>query len=474
MRARGVVAAASALACVCLGAAVSSASTGTPRFTAQRPLPPAPGDEVQIDGEPGMGTTPDGQVWVASNLGNPGATSPTRVFGGDVWTSRDGGRTYRWVAQPFVVAGGEDTDLAVAPEKSSSGHYAVYAASLTIADSSLAWSTDGGATLTMTPISGTPLQDRPWLAADGPCTVYVAYHSPLLLPTDGSSTQVTTVDTCDPSRVRATAVIGGDVDTVVGGVTNPQFGKPTVDTSPRSPHRHAVYLPMQQCHAPTGATLADDLTATSGGEPSCGDPSVNLVAISTDGGTTFTVRRVSTGSRSMAIWPATVATDSAGTVYYAWTDSVHAYLNTSRDGGRTWSPSRRLDTGAVRAAVYPTVTAGRAGRVDVAMYGTDRSGRSDQPADGTPGADGAAPWRVWVARSTDGGRTTKLFAVSDVVHRGRLCTFGSACPGDGSRNLLDDFGASLSPRTGLLNVVFTSDLRGGRVVTPYTAYVSER
>ena len=176
----------------------------------------------------------------------------------------------------------------------------------------------------------------------------------------------------------------------------------------------------------------------------------------------------------MAIWPATVATDQAGTVYYAWTDSSHAYLNTSRDGGLTWSPSRRLDTGAVKAAVYPTVTAGRPGRVDVAMYGTDRPGRSDQPSNGAPGAAGAAPWRVWVARSTDGGRSTRLAVASDVVHRGRLCTFGSACPGDGSRNLLDDFGASISPRTGRLDLVFTSDLLRGKVVPSYTAFVSER
>ena len=42
----------------------------------------------------------------------------------------------------------------------------------------------------------------------------------------------------------------------------------------------------------------------------------------------------------------------------------------------------------------------------------------------------------------------KVVRASDVVHRGVLCTYGSACAGDGSRDLLDDFGAVLSPRTG--------------------------
>jgi hypothetical protein len=108
------------------------------------------------------------------------------------------------------------------------------------------------------------------------------------------------------------------------------------------------------------------------------------------------------------------------------------------------------------------------------MYATSRPGRSDAALRGTPGSADGSPWRVWVARSDDGGRAVRLLVVSDVVHRGRLCTYGSACPSDGSRDLLDDFAASLSPRTGRLNVVFTSDLLHGKVVPSYTAYVSER
>src|SRR5205807_1209508 len=105
------------------------------------------------------------------------------------------------------------------------------------------------------------------------------------------------------------------------------------------------------------------------------------------------------GSKTMAIWPATVATDAAGTVYFVWTDSVHSYMNTSRDGGKTWSPSRRLDVGSIRAAVYPTVAARGAGRLDVAMYATDRAGNSNAAAMGKPGSTTGAAWRVWVARS---------------------------------------------------------------------------
>src|SRR5262249_42039182 len=158
--------------------------------------------------------------------------------------------------------GGEDTDLTVAQVRNAQGFYTVYAASLTIANSSLAWSTDGGKTWSLTPITGVPVEDRPWLAADGPCSGYVADPAPLLLPTGGTRPLATRIDTCSPQVSRATAVIGPDADTVVGGLTNPQFGKPWVDQ-----RTHAVYLPMQQCHAPSAATLSEDAQSSANGTP---------------------------------------------------------------------------------------------------------------------------------------------------------------------------------------------------------------
>src|SRR4051795_7601080 len=248
-----------AVALLALVAQSALASSSSP-FTAMRALPPAAGEQAQNDAEPGMAVAPDGAIWVASNLSGS-FTSGDRALGSDVYVSHDGGKTFRWVAQPISLtastpgAGGFDTDLTVAPEKNAKGHHTVYAASLSIADSTLAWSDDDGATWLQTPISGVPVEDRPWVAADGPCRVYVAYHAPLLLPTDGTSTFVTTVDTCTPTATRATAVVGPDVDTVVGGLTPRQCGNPGVDTSAKSPPLHGVSLPMAQCHAPTGATF---------------------------------------------------------------------------------------------------------------------------------------------------------------------------------------------------------------------------
>src|SRR3954470_9103995 len=128
----GVVVGAAAIASAA-GAAPAKAPV-VPKWTRGARLPAAPnlGLTRNEDGEPGMGVAPDGQFWIASDVA-PYAADDPRVAGvlssGDVWTSTDGGRTHRFVADPFqpsvngTTLAGEDTDLTVAPVKNSSGHY---------------------------------------------------------------------------------------------------------------------------------------------------------------------------------------------------------------------------------------------------------------------------------------------------------------------------------------------------------------
>src|SRR3954468_11150545 len=238
-------------------AAARSGTTGT-----NPPPPPAPGTGLSRneDGEPGIGVSPTGQFWTASDIAPYAAHDPRvdpaagLLSGADIWTSTDNGRTWKWVADPFAAASntaglaGEDTDLAVAPEKNSKGFYTVYAASLWIGSSSLAWSDDGGKTWNVNPLGGLPTQDRPWLAADGPCTVYVTYHQlPAFPPTvsaynvcSNGNVPVSNGAALDP--VNQTALTSSDFP----GLSN-SFNKPVVDTSPASPHRHAIYVPMSLC-----------------------------------------------------------------------------------------------------------------------------------------------------------------------------------------------------------------------------------
>src|SRR4051794_421988 len=433
-------------------AAATPNPTGT-TWTGGAPLPAAPGLGLHRnqDGEPGMGVTPTGQFWIASDIAPYSADDPRKdpaglLTGGDIWTSTNGGKTYRWVADPFAEAknsfglAGEDTDLDVAPQKNSKGFYNVYAASLSIVASGLAWSMDGGKTWQLNRLGGLPAQDRPWLAADGPCSVYLSYHQlPAFTPF------VNRYDMCTNGNVPVSAGVVVDpaqhTELTLSdfpGLSN-SFNKLTVDAAATSPYRHSVYQPMSLCNLEQAPDLLLNASASN-----CPKGTQYVLGISRDGGQSFTYSPVALDkSGATLVWAATVATDAAGTLYFTWSDSKNSYLNTSSDGGKTWSVSRKLNLPGT-ASVYPTVAGGGPGRVDVAWYGTSQAGDSnDAKKMGAPTKKGSAPWAVYLARSTDAGSTFTTRKVTGTIHLGALCTHGGGCDSDGSRNLLDDFGLAI-------------------------------
>jgi hypothetical protein len=465
-------------------AAATPNPTGT-TWTGGKPLPPAPGLGLHRneDGEPGMGATPTGQFWIASDIA-PYAADDPRVdpvagvlSGADIWTSTDGGKTYKWVADPFAEAqnsfglAGEDTDLAVAPQKNSKGFYNVYATSLWIGDSGLAWSSDGGKTWQLNRLGGTPTQDRPWLAADGPCTIYLGFHQlPTFTPVFDSydvcsNGNVPTSSGAALDPVNETQLTASDFPGLSGS-----FNKFVVDTSPTSKFRHNLYQPMSVCKTQTETDLI-----TNANSSNCPQGTQYVVAVSTDRGQTFSYHKVALDkSGATLVWAATVATDASGKLYFTWSDSKNSYLNTSTNGGKTWSASTKINL-AGTAAVYPTVAGGGAGRVDVAWYGTPRAGDSnDAKKMGPPTKKGSTPWAVYVARSTNGGRTFTIRKVTGTIHLGVLCTHGSGCNGDGSRNLLDDFGIAISPKTGLDSISYTADMPSGVPGKAFTGFTTEQ
>ncbi len=461
----------------------TAAKTSAPTTTwITKALPAAAGTGLSRneDGEPGIGVTPDGQFWVGSDIA-PYSKDPRvdmaagLLSGADVWSSSNNGLSYTWNSDPFAEAvtkfglAGEDTDLTVATDRNSNGYYNVYVASLWIGSSGLAWSADGGKTWQLNRFGGIPAQDRPWLAADGACDVVIGYHQlPSFTPF------VNTYDVCTNGNVPMSG--GATLDPVNSTTltlsdfpgTSSSFNKQVIDTSPTSPHRHAIYFPMSLCGYESATdVLTSNVNGCSGTQ--------YLVAVSNDGGMTFSYHPIVVdGSNATLVWAATVATDAAGTVYFTWSDARNSYLNVSHDGGTTWSKSLKLNANNT-AAVYPTVAAGKAGRVDIAWYGTPRAGNSnDDKVMGKTNADGSAPWSVVLARSTDGGTTFTLRTVSNVIHRGELCTGGSSCASGGPRNLLDDFGVAISPTTGLDSIAYTDDQPQGAPATTFTAFASEQ
>ena len=492
-----VAAGCAAAALLAVAGAAPSGHAAPPAFVTA-PLPQvtgvtyAAGVTHNEDVEPGIGVDPAGEIWVGSNI-DPNTTGDPRALaalsGEDIWRSSDGGRTFQWVADPFNASssmpalGGEDSDLAVAQERNSSGHYNVYATSLYLAASNVAISQDGGATWTTMALGGIPAQDRPWLSTDGPCVFYLTYHQlPLFAPV------VNKYDVCNPADVGMGLTLNPVSSTqvftsnTVPGLTN-AFNKPFVDNSATSPFRHNIYVPMEACDLEQPQDYLNNVITTAEQVPNCPPGVVTQVevAVSTDGGQTFTDQVVAHNSNGETqVWPTSVGIDSAGAVYLAWSDNLHGFLSRSSDGGTTWSKPVQLGSAPVSTISYPTVAAGAPGHVVVGFYGTGRAGDSnDKKALGAPGDPSSALWHLYWQESTDGARTLEpAVQVSGVNHTGVLCTMGSGCAADGSRNLYDDFGVVINPVTSLTTVAFDSDqpLTPGpaaKPLDPFTAYATE-
>jgi hypothetical protein len=175
------------------------------------------------------------------------------------------------------------------------------------------------------------------------------------------------------------------------------------------------------------------------------------------------------------VWATWLATDAAGNVYLVWWDNHHVYLDVSNDGGEHWTAPRQVDQAPSDTSIFATAAAGAPGVVELAWYGTDRSGAPDDTAVmGQPGSATAAPWYVYWARSTDGGRTFAQTAATPVVHRGAECVAGGQCNNfSNERDLLDDFGLAISPTTGRASIAYDSDQPQGDIFHTFTAYATE-
>jgi hypothetical protein len=475
-------AAALAVTAALLGAPKSVHGNAVPVFNSGM-LPAAPGLGLphNEDAEPGIAVDGGGTVWVASDIEPYAAddprAQPTGVLSGsDVWKSSDGGKTYQWVAAPFTQiqsnqagVGGEDTDIAAAPVKNSMGCYDIWVASLWVGSTNLAVSQDCGVSWTTVPVNGEPGQDRPWLAADGACTVYLTYHGLAPYNTDVEEFSLPPCTGNAQSSTVTPTQTNLFLGNIAPGLTN-RFGKVVVDTSPTSPHQHNIYQPMQGCPTATISGLPEEGVG-------CSTNAQIFMGVSTAGptqGTVWTNPVVHTTSNStLYIWPDTAAVDSAGNVYIAWMEgpanSAHdAFLSVSKDGGMTWSAPSKINQPPSFSAAYPTVSASTPGHVEVAWYGTTRDGGSDdQSVMGLPattgnpacGATGQPTcWQLWWGTSDDFGQTWTEGPITGTVHTGILCVEGGGCnASNGDRNLLDDLGVAIDPNTGTTAIAFDND-----------------
>lgn len=366
------------------------------------------------DSEPGIDVATDGTIYVNAipGLSIPGP-SPSHLF-----RSTDGGAT--WVNTPpglrALMPGGGDFDVDVDKVTGT-----LYTSDLWLGSSTVASSTNKGASWTSNPIS-TLIQDRQWIATAGNGRVYHVTHQ---LPTG-----VTVARSLD------------------GGVTFPV----------QSLAMHI--LDRTGCICPPGNMVVEggtDALTDKVGVIAYTSTGGIIFARSTNGGTTFAVRSVQAGQsgvQTMGAFPV-VADAGGGKLVAVWQEmlgnSSRVKMSRSTDWGNTWSAgSVIVSTGT---SVFPWVAA-RGNKIGVSLFHTTASGIPDTVAN-------TALWYEKYLESADFGNTwSSLVTVDPVaVKTGPICTDGLNCRADRE---LGDFQSLTMDSSGRAYLTWTRSIDGVR------------
>jgi hypothetical protein len=189
--------------------------------------------------------------------------------------------------------------------------------------------------------------------------------------------------------------------------------------------------------------------------------------------------------------PATCAAESTGgTVQKDPSCTYHMWVVWSKNQGRTWDGGGGAISGSAKKAydvdpskkpqtdVFPAITAGDPGEVDVAWLRTNETEPTDPlgkfDAGGCAGSTAMAPtpsfyppackWNLFTGQSLDLNRApgkTKFKihqATTRPMHVGDICNLGIFCtPGLSNRNLLDFISETVDPVTGCAHVAYADD-----------------
>ena len=419
------------------GAEVQAALAASAGFGAPVELtghPPSPAF-FQADAEPEIKVDLFGNIYVTAIQGVPGGT--------DFWKSIDKGGSFVYLGQPdgaqdhcsppviqCVALGGGDDSIDV-----SSGGY-LYVSSLWLGSVTMSASMDGGAggvlpgqAWTVNPAASLiPGDDRQWIAAYGPQTVYMTY-------TDIATGAIDFEKSTDAGKT-----FSAPVQTNSTNLADVE-GNLVVDK-----YNGNLYTAFVQL----------------------GSSNNVFINRSKDGGATWQQILAfsgAAGSDNRAVFPMT-AVDRGGNVYIAFANcqtghnGCQVYMAGSADSGDTWSSAHQVsnpsaDPGTA-TAVQPAIVAGSPGHVDVAWLGS---------AAATPDVCPNA-WHVYFAQTQNALAATPSFtqvvAETAIMHDRDICFGGLSCGAspsacNGNRDMLEYFSMALD-NDGMANIAYADSV----------------
>jgi hypothetical protein len=433
--------------------------------------------------EPNLATAPDGTVYVSSEnaaFNHPsecndaaGGTAAQTLYicgGTGAWKSLDGGRHFSSLTSPntnfatgnAVTLWGGDTHVATATARNSQGQYNVYVVSLETSGSGLigveeSTSQDGGKTWSSTPFTiqapepvvnplANPLvEDRPWVGAIGAHEVCVSVHE------GGAVGDVW----CSYNDGLTFTQLGTIFDATHGYL----IAETSIPGALHIDHRTGtMYVPFSGVGSASEA-VPDTPCGSLTGVPCPYGNHVVYMAVSTDGGVTFTDHQVYFNADNQVSYGwqfLSMAIDQGGNVYEAFSDGVNLYYSYSRDQGQTWHGPYGVNKAPSNWAIEPWLTAGSPGKIDIVWYGSENCGTGITDVDK---CQDTANWHVFFAQNLDVFSSPTSFSqvdVTGVIHLGPVCSNGSSC--QSYRGLFDDFGITSDPRTGMANIVYDNDM----------------
>jgi hypothetical protein len=284
----------------------------------------APFDHLDVVArEPMIVEHPDGTLFVAGY--GAAFMSGKESDQATLWKSRDGGTTWTRVNVGTLaqgVAGNSDVDLAVAPDGTLYFANLVYDAKKDEGQQiSVGVSKDVGATWKWTAVSKTPFDDRPWVKVAPDGTAHVIWN--------------------DGAGVGYAASKDGGLTWTVRPKIHPKGGSSHLAVGPNG--EIAVRVIPQSASGPKY------------------DEGVDLIAVSTDGGATWTkhdapgFREWNPGYFPVPRWVEPLAWDAGGALFSFWTNLKGIWLARSLDRGATWTTWRLSECPEV--AYYPYLIA---------------------------------------------------------------------------------------------------------------------